>query len=164
MPQWSAGAGAGIGFAADERGAPLAPWATLGARADVLFGQKRPPDLGVGPAVLATTSWFGDARLLTGPTFFLPLAEPFGVGGTVGAGLWLAPGGAEPAIGARALLGARGFNYLGSYSMAGGVELGFDRSLGSASRTALSAQLQIDGALLAIPFLWAVTALRDGIR
>jgi hypothetical protein len=129
-------------------------------RGDVLFGRDRSSDVGIGPALEIGTVGFSDARLMAGGTALLPLGDLFAVGLTPGAYLRFVSGEVVGGVAGRAFFGVRAHNYTGSYALATGLVLGLDRDLGFRDEHAVTVALELDGALLALPFVMLVSWIR----
>lgn len=129
-----------------------------GLRADVLLGRERGRDWAVGPYAQISTAGFWDARFGAGASVLAPLHEDFPLVLSLGAG-----GHELEAVQLEGWLfwGARTHNFHASYSMAGGLLLGVSRDLGGDERSALFAGAQLDGLVLALPFLLAYEAIAD---
>lgn len=158
-PEWNVGIAAGV--AGRSRGSEL--WSDTAfhgaARGDVLWGRRRWDDLGIGPSGEIGTFGFRDARLHFGGTLVLPLGSLLSLLATPAA---YARTSGSLAFGAsgRILLGFRSFNHSGSYAIESGLVFGVDQDLAGNRERVLSVAAQIDGALLAIPFI----ALAQWIR
>lgn len=160
-PQWNAsavtgvsGVGAGSEYWQDTR------WYN-GARADVLFGRTRYSDLSLGPFASVTTAGFDDLRLGAGGTLLLPITSYFPLGLSLG-GYARRDAEWQPGISGWLFLGSRSYNFHSSYVMAGGILLGLERDLRDPSTNAIVIGAQIDGLLLALPFLFTYEWLRGG--
>jgi hypothetical protein len=144
------------------RGAEGALWQDTawcnGIRADVLFGRERGRDWAFGPYAQISSAGFWDARYGAGVSVLAPLHEDFPLVLSLGAGAheleaaqlegWL-------------FWGPRTHNFHASYSIGAGLLLGASRDLSSSGESALFAGVQIDGLLLALPFVLAYEAIAD---
>jgi hypothetical protein len=133
-------------------------------RADVLWGRDGARDAGLGPALELGTLGFSDARFLAGATAFLPLDGLLSVSLTPAIGARTDRTGWSPVAGARALFGIRVFNHYGAYDLAGGLLAGFDRDLDADGTTAVTIGAQLDGMVLALPFLLLASWIRGPVQ
>lgn len=127
-----------------------------GLRADVLFGRARNSDFALGPYMQISTAGFWDARYGAGISWLIPVSGDFPLIVSAGAG------GHEleaPALEGFLFFGPRAYNFHALYSLSAGLLLGFQRDLGGDERSQLLVAAQIDGLLLALPFLLAYRAL-----
>lgn len=122
-------------------------------RADLLWGREGVRDLGLGPALELSTVGFSDARFLAGPTLLVPFNSLVSLSLTPHGGARTDEGRWSAVAGGRALFGVRVFNHHGGYDLAGGLLAGFDRDLGSRGTSALVIGAQLDGLVLALPFV-----------
>jgi hypothetical protein len=159
VPQWNASALTGVcGQGVEGQLWQDTCWYN-GLRADVIFGRERNADLGAGPYLGATTAGFDDVRLSGGVTAHLPVHPYFPALVSLGGygrhfETW------QPGVEGWLFLGSRSFNFHSSYVMAGGLLLGYQHGLGDTRDTAIVIAAQIDGLLLALPFLFAYEAIR----
>ncbi len=135
-------------------GAGSNPWQETrwcnGLRADVLLGRERGTDFALGPYAQIMTAGFWDARFAAGASALLPINDDFPLVLSLGAGAhelshaelegWL-------------FWGPRAYNFHASYALSGGILLGYSRDLASGAESTLFAGVQIDGLVLALPFL-----------
>jgi hypothetical protein len=159
-PQWNASLVTGV----CGEGTRDAYWQDTcwwnGVRGDVMLGRTRNSDFGIGPYLDASTAGFEDARLGGGVTAHVPWNDYFPL--VLSAGgyarrddeMW------EPGIAGWAFLGSRSYNFHSSYVMAGGLIAGLSYGLGDSRETAIVIGAQIDGLILALPFLLAYDAIR----
>jgi hypothetical protein len=131
-------------------------------RGDLLFGRSSDRDVGIGPSVEVSTAAFSDVRGTLGALVLLPVTDVFSIGLTPGGYVRSSPQGATWGLAARSFLGIRSYNYTGSYDLAAGLVLGFDKDLGGAHDHALIIAAQVDGFLLALPALLLVEWLSGG--
>lgn len=159
-PEWDVGLRTGAGAVGDE-GRPWARTAWTGAvTADVLFGRKRNRSLGVGPYWQLSTVAFEDFRAGAGGAVLWPAAPRFPL--VLSSGLFVrrASTGVDPGIEGSLFYGYRSHNFHGGYSMAWGLYLAGQRSLGEDRGHCVQVGVQLDGMVLALP----VVALVGGIR
>ncbi len=126
-----------------------------GLRADVLFGRARNSDFALGPYVHVTSAGFWDARYGAGLSWLVPVTGDFPLILSGGAG------GHEleaPALEGWLFFGPRTYNFHALYSLSAGLLLGFQRDLGARSANQFVIAAQIDGLVLALPFLLAYQA------
>ena len=159
-PQWNVGAITGVcGVGADGSYWQDTCWFN-GLRADLMLGRSRNSDFGIGPHLEATTAGFEDARLGGGLSLHLPIDPYFPVvlSGSAYARrddeMW------EPGVGGYFFIGSRSFNFHSSYVMAGGLLVGLHQGLGDTRENAIIIAAQIDGLILALPFLLGYQWLR----
>jgi hypothetical protein len=154
-PQWNTGlipAGCIIGDhdAAFERVAFCGQ-----ARADVLFLRERTDAFGLGPYVALGSAAFEDLRLSAGATALIPIVEDFPLVLSLGG---LARDAESFGLSASAFWGLRSYNFHSGYNLAFGFVLSGERTFGEASSNAISLGFQVDGLVLAMPFLLLVGA------
>jgi hypothetical protein len=128
-----------------------------GLRADALFGRARNTDFAIGPYAQISSAGFWDARYGAGLSVLVPVSGDFPLILSVGAG------GHEleaPALEGWLFFGPRAYNFHSIYSVSAGLLLGFQRDLGGDDASQIVVAAQIDGLVLALPFLLAYQALR----
>jgi hypothetical protein len=126
-----------------------------GVRADVLFGRARNTDFALGPYVQVSSAGFWDARYGAGLSWLVPVTGDFPLIVSVGGG------GHEleaPALEGWLFFGPRAYNFHALYSLSAGLLLGFQRDLGGTEANQFVVAAQIDGLVLALPFLLAFEA------
>ena len=163
-PQWNASALTGV----CGRGADGAYWQDTcwynGVRGDVLFGRKRYSDASAGPFVSVTSAGFDDLRLGGGATLRLPVTKYLPLGLSAG-GYARREDSWNPGLSGWLFFGSRSFNFHSSYVMAGGLVLGMEHDLKGPKHNTLVIAAQIDGLVLALPFLigyeWLAGRNRD---
>jgi hypothetical protein len=132
----------------------------LGLRFESVWFRESPRDFGIGPYVEARTAWFDHADYGGGLVALVPvdLTFPlwFGGGGFArrGGGTW------SPGFDGFLAWGGRSFNHHSSYAMVFGLLLDARVHGGDEKGTdvVLAATLDLEG--LALPFLYAVSAVR----
>ncbi len=159
-PQWNAGAVTGVcGVGTRDAYWQDTCWFN-GIRGDVMLGRERNNDFGIGPYADLNTAGFEDVRLGGGLTVhvpwnaYLPLVLSAGGYARRDDEQW------EPGIAGWAFIGSRSFNFHSSYVMAGGLIAGLQYGLGDSRETAIVIGAQIDGLILALPFLFVYDAIR----
>ncbi len=130
--------------------------------ADVLLGRDRSSDLGIGPYVEAGTAGFSDGRFGGGLSLLLPV-HPFvpAIVSAGGYGRYTEPYGLEPGLEANLFLGSRSYNFHSNYSIGAGFVAGFKYGLGDSKERTVVLALQIDGALMALPFVLLYQSLKS---
>lgn len=160
-PQWNASAVTGV----CGRGADGSYWQDTcwynGARADVLFGRSRYSDVSAGPFVSLTTAAFDDLRLGGGASVLLPVTDYLPLGVSLG-GYARHQDDWQPGVSGWLFFGSRSYNFHSSYVMAGGLLLGLEQDLKDEKQNAIVIGAQIDGLVLALPFIFAYEWLRGG--
>ena len=128
-----------------------------GLTADVLFLRERNRDFGLGPYLELNTAGFWDARYGGGLSLLAPVHPDFPL--VVSAGVY----GHETravALGGSLFFGMRSYNFHGNYNLTLGLFASYLRDLGASSSSLTALGVEIDGFLLAAPFLFAFEALR----
>lgn len=156
-PQWNAGfVAAGCALSGPQN--KLERIAFCGElRGDVLFGRARVGDFGAGPYLAIGTAAFEDTRVATGVSLLLPVIEDFPLVFSAGG---LATDSGQLGLDLTTFFGVRSYDHYGAYNFAAGAVIGAERTFGERSSTALSLGLQIDGLIVALPFLLAWGALK----
>ncbi len=131
-----------------------------GLRGDVLFGRSRNADLGVGPFLHVTTAGFQDVRLGGGVTTLLPVHPYFPIGLSAGGYARHSAAGWEPGLSGWFFFGSKSYNYHSSYIMTGGLLVGMNYGLGPTKERTIVIAAQIDGLVLALPFIIGYEWLR----
>jgi hypothetical protein len=152
-PQYNAGLLAG----AAARGVGSSLWADTvfygGIRGDVMLGRTAPGDFGAGPYVAVTTAAFDDARLAGGGSLHLPMDDTFPLVLSAGAFARAFDGAVKPGMQTQLFFGTRSYNYHADYVIAAGLVAGVDYSLSDGNESVFVLAAQIDGLLLALPFI-----------
>lgn len=156
-PQWNTGLVAagcllGDGEAAFERAAFCGS-----ARGDVLFLRERTADFGFGPYLSLGTTAFEDVRVTGGVSALLPLSEDFPLVVSLGG---LVRGAGDFGVSSSVFWGFRSYNFHSAYNLAFGLSLAAERTLGERGGNALALGVQVDGIVLAMPFLLLAGALQ----
>lgn len=131
-----------------------------GLRGDMLFGRARDADFGVGPYADVTTSGFNDLKLGGGGTLLMPVSAYVPIAVSAGGYARHSGAGWEPGVSGWLFVGGRSHNFHGSYDLAGGLMVGMQYGLGRTHETAIVVAAQIDGLVLALPFILAYSWLR----
>ena len=155
-PQWNAGLDTGVCGGDSSFGLTNPGWCNA-LHADVLFLRQGGRDVGLGPSIRLGTARFDDLRLNAGLSVLLPVLESFPVVLEVGPHLRNLD---QPGIFASAFFGLRSFNHYGRYEMASGLCVTAEKSFTTGTPSALWVTARIDGAWLALPFVFAYNALR----
>jgi len=124
---------------------------------DLLFLRERESDFGVGPYLELTTAGFFDVRWGGGANVLVPAFEdfPFVIGlGAYGHEL------ESVSPGATVFWGARSYNFSGAYNLSLGLFVGAYRDLDARGANLLVAGFELDGMLLALPFVLGWQAVR----
>lgn len=154
-PQWNTGLVAS-GCLLGDRDAAFERVAFCGqARSDVLFLRERTSDFGLGPYLAAGTAAFEDLRLSAGVSALVPVVEDFPVVLSFGG---LARDTNSFGLSGSAFWGLRSYNFHSPYNLAFGLVLAGERTFGAQPSNALSLGFQLDGVVLALPFLLLVGA------
>lgn len=152
-PQANAGLLAGIA----GRGTPGHLWDSTvfygGLRGDVVLGRSKPRDFGVGPFGEIATAAFDDLRLGGGVTTHIPVTASLPLLVSAGGFARNRAGDWAPGLTGQVFFGSRSFNYGSSYILATGLVLGVDHIPGSNGETTFLILAQLDGFLLAAPFM-----------
>ena len=128
-----------------------------GLTADLLFLRERNSDFGLGPYVEVSTAGFWDARYGGGVSLLAPVSEDFPLVVSLGAY------GHETralALGGSLFFGMRSYNFHGNYNLTLGLFGSVTRDLGASDSLLTALGVEIDGFLIAAPFLLAFEALR----
>ncbi len=155
-PQWNAGLETGVCSSGPTLGFERLGWCNA-LHGDLLLLRERSRDFGVGPSLRIGTARFDDLRLDAGLSVLIPTFESFPLVLEAGPHLRNFD---EPGLFAGAFFGFRSLNHHGRYEIASGVSLFAERSLTSGTPSALWLTARIDAAWLALPFIFAVNALR----
>lgn len=126
-----------------------------GASADLLFLRDRNADAGIGPYVEVSSAGFFDLRYGGGLTLLAPLLEDFPV--LISGGVYGHEARAV-ALGGSVFFGARSYNFHGAYNLAAGVFANVQHDIGARGATLVSAGLELDAFLLALPIVYLVSA------
>lgn len=128
-----------------------------GLTADLLFLRERNSDFGFGPYVEVSSAGFWDARYGGGLSLLAPVHPDFPL--VLSAGLY----GHETqslAVGASLFFGMRSYNFHGNYNLSFGLFGSVLRDLDAPNSLLTTVGVELDGFLLAAPFLLAFEALR----
>ncbi len=156
-PQFSAGLTLGPAFR-HLRVGPVKPAFHLGARADVIFLRNSQRDMGLGPYVELGTSGFDAFETGGGVSWLIP------AGGTSfiasGGGAVRAASGVDPVLTWGLFWGSRSYNFHSAYGFGLGLFAQGRYALGDSRAFDLVTGVQVDFAILALPFLLIVNAAR----
>ena len=156
-PQWNTGLVAS-GCLLGDRDALFERVAFCGqARGDVLFLRNRVGDFGVGPYLAVGTAAFDDLRISLGASALLPVVDDFPLVLSLGA---LGRDRGDFGLTSSVFWGLRSYNFHSRYNLAFGFFLAGERTFGSEPQSALSLGFQVDGFVLALPFLLIGGALQ----
>jgi hypothetical protein len=125
--------------------------------ADLLFLRERNADFGLGPYAEISTAGFWDARYGGGVSALAPIAPDFPLVLSIGA---YGHETASVALGANAFFGLRSYNFHGSYNYAVGLVVSGTKDLGADGASLVTLGIELDGLLLALPFVFAWSDLR----
>jgi hypothetical protein len=161
-PQASAGLTAGVA----GRGLDRAVWDQTvfhgGLRGDVLFGRSSNRSFGVGPYAEVLTHAFDEIQFGAGVSTLLPVLDTFPL--VLSAGVYGRTGedafGVNPGVAATLFWGSRSYNFHANYGMAGGLLAEMRLGLGDARETSVVLGAQLDLALMAMPVVFLVNALK----
>jgi hypothetical protein len=128
-----------------------------GLTADLLLLRERNRDYGLGPYVELSTAGFWDARYGGGVSALLPVTENFPL--VVSLGIY-DHALEQAALGASVFWGLRSYNFDSVYNYSLGLYASAQRDLGGERDSLVSLGLELDGFILAAPFVLAVGALR----
>ncbi len=149
----------------------------LGIHGDVLFGRERNADFGIGPYAELLTNGFDEIQFGGGVSGLLPILDTFplvlsvgGYGrGASGYGrgpVVFGPGtgafGLEPGLAAELFFGSRSYNFHAPYVMAAGLIGQMRYGLGPSRETSIVVGAQVDFAILSLPFVFLINAVRGG--
>jgi hypothetical protein len=132
----------------------------LGARGDVLLLRERERDMAVGPYLDVATAGFHVVDTGGGGEWLLPVTEDFSVL-AAGGGFLRSGAGRDWAPGAEGTLffGSRSYNFHSWYGLAVGAFVQSRWVPASPATLDIVAGVQLDVALLAMPFLYVYTAV-----
>jgi hypothetical protein len=157
-PQFSAGLTVGPAFR-HLRVGPVKPAFHLGARFDVLFLRSAQRDMGLGPYVDLGTSGFDSFESGGGLSWLIPAGSTSFVA-SGGGQARVAGGTVEPGVTWGLFWGSRSFNYHSAYGFGVGLFAQGRYGLGDSRSFDLVTGVQIDFAVVALPFLLLVNAAR----
>ncbi|WP_437957185.1 hypothetical protein WME76_38605 [Sorangium sp. So ce119] len=133
-----------------------------GMRGDVLFGRAANDEFGVGPYAEVLTHAFDEIQLGAGISALAPVLELFPLVVSTGLyGRWSEDAdGAEPGVAAALFWGGRSYNFHSSYSVSAGLLAQMRIGLGASKETSVVLAAQLDVALLGLPFVYAINAIK----
>jgi hypothetical protein len=133
----------------------------LGARGDLLFLRGREKDMAIGPYVEALTERFNSTDFGAGVEWLLPLVPAFPFVVSAGGFAHDAPGFAsyQPGVAATLFFGPRSYNFFSAYGLANGIFAQARYGLGDAKETDILFGVQVDLAVLALPWILTYEAI-----
>lgn len=156
-PQWNTGLVAS-GCLLGDRDAVFERVGFCGqARGDILFLRNRVSDFGLGPYLAVGTAAFDDLRVSLGASALVPMIDDFPLVVSLGA---LGRESGDMGLSSSLFWGMRSYNFHSGYNLAFGFSLAGERTFGSQPSSAFSLGFQVDGFVLALPFLLLVGALQ----
>lgn len=126
-------------------------------QADVLLLRESTRHFGFGPYASLGTAAFSDLRVAAGARALFPVLEDFPLVASVGGVL---RDSRDPGVEASLFWGMRSFNFHGSYNMALGLVLSGTHLFDGPRSNAVALGAQVDGAILALPFMLLFGALK----
>jgi hypothetical protein len=155
-PQWNVGLESGVCGSGSTLGFGNLGWCNA-LHGDVLLLRGSGRDFGLGPSLRVGSARFDDLRLDAGLSVLLPVFESFPLVLEAGPHLRNFD---QPGVFASAFFGLRSFNHYGHYDMATGLSLIAERSFTTGTPSALWITARIDGAWLALPFVFVYNGLK----
>lgn len=161
-PQASVGVTLGVAGAGLERRLWDTTLFHAGVRGDVLFGRAGNDEFGAGPYAEVLTHAFDELQVGAGVSALVPVLDLFPLVVSTGLyGRWSEDADAlEPGVAAAVFWGIRSHNFHSSYSMSNGLLAQVRVGLGAPKETSVVLAAQLDVALLALPFVYAMNALK----
>ncbi|WP_437621859.1 hypothetical protein [Sorangium sp. So ce1151] len=161
-PQASAGVTLGVAGAGLERRLWDATVFHAGVRGDVLFGRSANDDVGVGPYAEVLTHAFDEIQVGAGISALAPVLDVLPLVLSTGVyGRWSLDADAlEPGVAAAVFWGGRSYNFHSPYAMSTGLLAQVRLGLGPSRETSVVLAAQLDVTLLALPFVYAINALK----
>lgn len=160
-PQTSVGLTFGDGITNLRDGSGPRNAVHLGIRGDLLFLRSRENQMAVGPYVEVLTERFNSLDAGGGLEWLLPAfpAFPF----VLSAGPFVRNaegyGGYQPGVAAALFFGPRSYNFASVYGLANGIYVQTRYGLGDAKQADLLFGIQVDFAVLALPWIFTYEAL-----
>lgn len=149
----------------------------LGLHGDVLFGRERNSDFGLGPYAEVLTNGFDEIQFGGGVSGLLPILDTFPLVLSLG-GYGRAASGygrgpivvgretgeleLEPGLAAQLFFGSRSYNFHAPYVMTAGLIGQMRYGLGPSRETSIVVGAQVDVAILSLPFVFLINAMRGG--
>jgi hypothetical protein len=146
----------------------------LGLRGDVLFGRSSNQSFGLGPYAELLTNGFDEIQFGGGVSGLLPIIDTFplvlsagGYGRAAAASAFLesqtpGPFGVEGGLAGSLFWGSRSYNFHSSYVMTAGLLTELRYGLGPSRETSILVSAQIDFAILTLPAVFLINAIRGG--
>ena len=155
--------GVTVGGVIEDAVGPTAPRGAfhLGARASVLFLRDRGRDMALGPYLDVATAGFGSADLGGGVEWLLPVRDDLPI--VVSAGTFAREGGGRswaPGAEGTVFFGSRSYNFHSWYGLAAGVFAQSRWIPSSPASVDVVLGVQIDAAIIALPFMFLYEAVR----
>jgi len=161
-PQGTAGLTVGAAGVGVDRALWDATVFHLGLRGDVLFGRDANADFGVGPYAELLTHAFDELQLGGGASVLLPVLDSFPI--VLSGGLYGKLGddgfGFEPGVTGALFWGSRSYNFHARYVMSAGLLAEMRVGLGDSKETSVVVGAQLDLALMSIPVVFLINAVR----
>ena len=160
-PQVSFGVTAGDGITNLRDGSGPRNAFHAGIRGDLLFLRSRENQMAIGPYVEVLTERFNSLDMGGGIEWILPAfpAFPF----VLSAGPFVRNaegyGGYQPGVAAALFFGPRSYNFASVYGLANGIYVQTRYGLGDAKQADLLFGIQIDLAVLALPWIFTYEAI-----
>lgn len=145
----------------------------LGIHGDVLFGRSSNADFGIGPYAEVLTNGFDEIQFGGGISGLLPVLDTFPIVVSAGAygrqgsesyGIQPVTGsyGLEPGLAGGLFFGSRSYNFHAPYVMTAGLIAQMRYGLGPSRETSIVLGAQVDFAILSLPFVFLINAVRGG--
>jgi hypothetical protein len=134
----------------------------LGLRGDVLFARCDPGDFGVGPYAEVGTFALDELQMGGGASVLFPIHEALPLIASFGAYGRVADDdfGGEPGLAGTLFWGTRSYNFHDNYVLTAGLLVGWRQTLGESRESHFLVSAQVDLAVLALPFIALVAAIR----
>ena len=172
-PQATVGLTLGVAGAGLDRAIWQSTAFHLGIHGDVLFGRSSNASFGIGPYAEVLTNGFDEIQFGGGISGLLPVLDTFpivvsagayGRQGSRGAGLQpvMESYGLEPGLAGELFFGSRSYNFHAPYVMTAGLIAQMRYGLGASRETSIVLGAQVDFAILSLPFVFLVNAVRGG--
>lgn len=161
-PQASVGITLGVAGAGLDRHLWDTTLFHAGLKGDVLFGRAANDEFGVGPYAEVLTHAFDEIQLGAGISALAPILDVFPLVVSTGLyGRWSDDAdGPEPGVAAALFWGGRSYNFHSAYSVSAGLLAQMRIGLGASKETSVVLAAQLDVALLGLPFVYAINAIK----
>lgn len=133
----------------------------MGLRADLLLLRSQPPQMALGPYADVATRGFHDVDVGGGASWLIPASVDFPL--VLSAGAFARDGQGrswQPGVEGTLFGGARSYNFHSAYAMTNGIFVQTRWLPSTPSEMDVVVGVQVDLEVLALPFLFAVEALR----